>query len=367
MSITVDLEKLGVYQVFTGEGTGSGFLVAPNLLVTNAHVVAPFRQVAVEQRDRTRIIGEVRRVHPKRDLAIVELSRPLDGEALTVASADALSTKQPIHIVGFPIGLPLCITAGIVSNPQQVYDGDTFVQTDAAINPGNSGGPMLNESKQVVAVTTCKISSADMVGFGIPAPDVHAFIESFGAQSATFGVVCPSCDALIETQTSYCDGCGAELESLDLDAYFDPPEPHPVVAFVEGALEKADVNPLLARHGEHNWSFHSGSAPIQIWSCCSEHLCLASPLARVGKQRLGELFRFLLSADHAPFTFDLADNTIRLLITLHMADVFASRDPEALWREIARFLKEADRFDNLLIETYGCEPAANTQLTFLKG
>jgi serine protease Do len=366
MSITVDIEKLGVYQVFTGGGTGSGFLVAPNLLVTNEHVVSPARTVAVERRDRTRIVGKVRRVHPKRDLAIVELSAPLDGEPLTVAAAAELRPKQPIHIVGFPIGLPLCITEGVVSNPRQIYDGDAFVQTDAAINPGNSGGPMLNESKQVVAVTTCKISSADMVGFGIPAPDVHAFVESFRSQSSEFGVVCPSCDALIESKTNYCDGCGVELEDLELDAYFDPPEPHPVVAFVEGALEKANVDPVLARHGSHNWSFHSGSAPIQIWSCCPDHLCFASPLAKIGKQKLGELFRFLLSAEHAPFAFDLAENTIRLVLTFHMSDVFASRDPEALAKQITHFLKEADRYDNLLIESYSCEPAPDTQLTFLK-
>ena len=41
MSGTLDIESLGVFQVFTGGGTGSGFLVAPGRLVTNSHVVAP--------------------------------------------------------------------------------------------------------------------------------------------------------------------------------------------------------------------------------------------------------------------------------------------------------------------------------------
>ena len=48
MSETQDpIERLGVFQVFTGGGTGSGFLVAKDLLVTNCHVVAPYRKVAV--------------------------------------------------------------------------------------------------------------------------------------------------------------------------------------------------------------------------------------------------------------------------------------------------------------------------------
>jgi serine protease Do len=366
MSTALDIDTLGVFQVFTGGGTGSGFLLDKHLLVTNAHVVAPYRTVAIERRDKQRIAGTVRRVHPKRDLAIVELSEALEGEVLAIAPEPALRSKQQVHIVGFPIGLPLSVTEGVVSNPKQMFDGQPYVQTDAAINPGNSGGPILDEKKNLVAVTTCKITSADMVGFGIPAPDVAEFVAGFRSQTAAFGVICPSCDVLLENATRYCDGCGTDLDDLDLDDYFSPEPDHPIVAFVEGALAKSKVDPVLARHGEHNWSFHSGSAPIQIWSCCSEHLCLSSPLAQVGKQKLGDLFRYLLSAEHAPLAFDLDENIIRLNLTFHMSDVFAHADQDELSRQIASFLATADRLDNVLVETYGCLPAPDTQLTFLK-
>src|SRR6478672_10508910 len=138
--MALEIEKLGVFQVFTGGGTGTGFLIEPKLLLTNCHVVSGYRTVAVEQRDKRRIVGNVRRLHPKRDLAIVELSTPLDGEILSVEREAALEVKSQIHIVGFPIGLPLCVTEGVVSNPSQTFDGLPYVQTDAAINPGNSGG-----------------------------------------------------------------------------------------------------------------------------------------------------------------------------------------------------------------------------------
>jgi serine protease Do len=363
---TFDIEKLGVFQVFTGDGTGTGFLIDEKTLVTNCHVVEPFRQVAVEQRDKQRILGIVRRVSPKRDLAIVELSKPLTGEVLAVSPDDSLVAKQTIHIVGFPVGLPLSITEGVVSHPKQQYDGDHYVQTDAAINPGNSGGPMLDDQRRIVAVTTCKLSSADMVGFGVPASDVRGFIESYRGQTAEFGVVCPSCDDLLETPERYCNSCGSDLEHLELETYFEEQEPHPITAFVENALRMVDVDPVLARHGDENWSFHAGSAPIQIWSCCSEHLNFSSSLAEVGKQKLGDLFRFLLSEEHAPFSFDLSDSTIRLNLVFHMADVFGQKDPDDTAKWIKKFLEAADRYDNLLIEKYGCLPAAHTQLTFLK-
>ena len=364
--MTFDIDKLGVFQVFTGGGTGTGFLIDSRLLLTNCHVVAGYRTVAVEQRDKRRITGTVRRLHPKRDLAIVELSTPLPGELLQLAGDAEPQPNQLIHIVGFPVGLPLSVTEGVVSNPKQMFDGLPYVQTDAAVNPGNSGGPMLDESKHVIAMTTCKLSSADMVSFGIPADDVREFIEGFRAQTSAFGVLCPSCDALLESETRYCDSCGTDLEELELETYFNPSEAHPIVAFVENALSKAGIDPVLARHGELNWSFHSGSAPIKIWCCCSEHLCLSSPLAQTGKQKLGELFRFLLSEQHAPMVFDLDGNLIALNLTIHMSDVFGSAAHELLGRRIADFIASADKFDNLLMESYGCAPAPETQLTFLK-
>lgn len=362
----LDIEKLGVFQVFTGGGTGTGFLLSPQLLVTNCHVVAPYRTVAIELRNKRRVLGNVRRVHPGRDLAIVEIATPLEGELLVIAPEDDLHSKQVVQIIGFPVGLPLSITEGVVSNPKQLVDGQRFVQTDAAINPGNSGGPIIDENRNIVAVTTCKLSSADMVGFGIPAIDVRTFIHNFETQTAPFGVVCPSCDELLETSERYCRSCGSDLESHELEQFFEKHEPHPIVAFVEEGLAKANVDPLLARHGQHNWSFYSGSAPIKIWSCCSEHICFSSQLAQPGKGKLGDLFRFLLAAEHAPFAFDMMENVIRLNLTFHMSDVFEGRGDAEMAQSITSFIASADKFDNLLTENYGCLPAPDTQLTFLK-
>jgi serine protease Do len=361
-----DIEKLGVFQVFTGVGTGSSFLIDARHLVTNCHVVAPYRKVGVELRDKRRVVGTVRRIHPSRDLALVEVDAPLDEQVLALSPATALHAEQPVRILGFPVGLPLSVTEGVVSNPRQLFGDQHFVQTDAAVNPGNSGGPMLDEATEVVAVTSCKLIGADMVGFGIPGADVRQFIDGFHDQTAPFGVVCPACDVLLESSERYCDGCGSDLEGLDLGVYFEPQIAHPLVAFVERGLAAAGMDPVLARHGEQNWSFYWGSAPIKVASFDPEHLCFTSPLAKVGKQRLDELLRFLLAPEHAPFFFLLDDNTIYLSLTFHTSDVFSSvcHDEAPGW--IAKFVDAADRFDNLLIEQYGCEPAPETQLEFLE-
>lgn len=363
-----DIDRLGVYQVYTGTGTGSGFLIDATHLVTNCHVVQPYREVAIEMRDRSRIIGRVRRVHPHRDLAVVELSRPVDGEVLALSDGEQLRPKQAVHILGFPVGLPLSLTEGVISHAHQLLDEQYFLQTDAAINPGNSGGPMLDAERRIIAVTTCKLNAADSVGFGIPIADVRRFIEEFRAQTVDFGVNCPTCEELIDRAVRYCPSCGSDLEAHhDFGEYFETPEAHPLAEFVEMSLRRADIDPVLARHGSHNWSFHVGSAPIKIWCCCSEHLNFSSPMAQTPQRNLNELFQFLLSAEHTPYAFDLVGSTIRLNLVVHISDVFLPEEHEFLAERVRQFIAKADASDNVLIQQFGCQPAPETQTDFLKG
>jgi hypothetical protein len=205
-----------------------------------------------------------------------------------------------------------------------------------------------------------------LVGFGIPSAEAYRFVGALREQTAAFGVECPACEELIEDKTRYCGSCGSDLDELGVLEHFETPDDHPVVAFVEGALLRAGIDPVLARHGSQNWSFYSGSAPIKIWCCCSEHVCFSSPLAQPGKRALGELFRYLLSPAHAPFSFDLAGNVIRLNLTVHMSDVFVPSEHFELGDWIGKFVARADELDNLLIDGHGCRPAPETQLTFLK-
>lgn len=367
MSLHSEIERLGVYQVYTGTGTGTGFLIDTRHLLTNSHVVSPFREVAIELRDRGRVVGRVRRLHPQRDLAIVELDQALDGEVLALAEDATLSTQQAVHILGYPVGLPLSLTEGVVSHPRQLLDDEYFVQTDAAINPGNSGGPILDDARRIVAVTTCKLNQAENVGFGIPVADARAFIEAFRAQDEAFGVQCVSCDELITRHQRYCPSCGTDLDARhDFLDYFETPEPDPLVAFVESALKGADVDPVLARHGDHSWSFHQGSAPIRIWRCCSEHVNFSANLALAGNRGLQPLFRELLSDAHAPFAFDLFSSTVRMNLVLHIADIYAEQTHAELAKRVADFVYTADAMDDRLIREFGCQPTPDTRIDRLQ-
>ena len=167
----------------------------------------------------------------------------------------------------------------------------------------------------------------------------------------------PACSDLIVTATRYCPSCGTDLESRhDFDEYFSAPEADPLANFVETALKAAHINPILARHGSHNWSFHSGAPLVKVWCCCSEHLNFSSPLAQTPTRALEGLFKYLLSAEHAPFAFDLNGSTVRMNHVVHISDIFAAGDDAELSARVRHFVEKAAVTDQLLIQTYACLP-----------
>lgn len=155
-------------------GHGSGFAIAPNRIVTNAHVVAMTQaqeggSVTVgvvpsegNQAYRARVVT----VDPARDLALLELpqgsipSIPLyvgpidDGTSVAalgypgnVDLATARSAEDYIR------PLPSTRSVGIFSNLRTI-NGITLLLHTAQIARGNSGGPLLDQCGRVIGVNT---------------------------------------------------------------------------------------------------------------------------------------------------------------------------------------------------------------------
>jgi len=173
--VTVSLDAVGEP---IGMDTGSGFVVAPGLVVTNHHMVVGSAQAAETE---TFVIPEldaggqseratVKQTWTDADLAL--LAAPgLTSPALTI------STTQPgkeatVRALGFPgvtdevRNLPLTeilrpqetyVTAGSIALFSKVAPGggriDTIFHT-APINPGNSGGPLIDACGRVIGVNT---------------------------------------------------------------------------------------------------------------------------------------------------------------------------------------------------------------------
>ncbi len=160
---------------------GTGFIIAPNRVLTVAHVVDAAEglqaRVLVQNRlEPYRVIAIDRTL----DLALLEVSLPPVDPIVWGSSSD-LERGEDVIVLGFPIGLQsVSLAKGVVSSPRQIFDGSTYVQTDAAINPGNSGGPLIDAQGRLVGINVAKIAdvTVDAVGFSIPADDARAFVEA---------------------------------------------------------------------------------------------------------------------------------------------------------------------------------------------
>lgn len=167
-----------------GGGTGTGFVVGPNRILTNAHVVSNSRRLLLRKHDEPGVFpARILHIAHDCDLALLELEdpAPLEGvPQLQLGEVPAL--ESVVRVVGYPVGgEKLSLTRGVVSRIDfNIYshtgiDQHLVVQIDAAINPGNSGGPVLQGDK-VVGVAFQGLRSADNTGYMIPTPVIKRFL-----------------------------------------------------------------------------------------------------------------------------------------------------------------------------------------------
>jgi S1-C subfamily serine protease len=164
--------------------SGTGFIIAGNRIVTNAHVVSQANTLRV-QRPTQRTDYEARVLHIAHDcdLAMLVVEDPAffeDSTPLEIGPTPALNTS--VEVIGFPIGGDrVSITRGVVSRmgmdtySHSQIDSHLTLQVDAAINPGNSGGPALQNGR-VIGVAFQVLSQGENLGYLIPPPVVNKFL-----------------------------------------------------------------------------------------------------------------------------------------------------------------------------------------------
>ena len=161
-------------RVETTGGFGSGFFVAPDTILTNAHVVGGNATVTIRRPNNTTFTARVETTAAEIDIAVIRLASPDRTQAtLPLGSGIRARAGQEVIAIGTPLGLQNTVTRGIVSAVREV-GGLTLIQTDAAINPGNSGGPLLDRSGQVIGITTMSMKASVAQGLSFAIAIEHA-------------------------------------------------------------------------------------------------------------------------------------------------------------------------------------------------
>lgn len=170
----------------TGGGSGTGWVVSSNRIMTNAHVVSNARFLTLEkENDPKKYIALVEHIAHDCDLAVLKVEDPsFFTGTVPLEIGDIPEIETEVSVYGYPIGGErLSVTRGVVSRidfrsyVHSAIDSHLTIQIDAAINPGNSGGPVLQNGKVVgVAFQGFSGDVAQNVGYMIPTPVIKRFL-----------------------------------------------------------------------------------------------------------------------------------------------------------------------------------------------
>jgi S1-C subfamily serine protease len=169
----------------TSRSSGSGAVIANNLILTNAHVVANATFLEVQKyNEAKRYIAKVVAVSHELDLALIstEDSNFFKGiKPLTIGTLP--HSEDKIAVFGYPMGgKTISVTSGVVSrieHQRYVHSAQKLlaIQVDAAINPGNSGGPAINSKGKIVGVVMQGISFSQNIGYLVPSTMIKHFLK----------------------------------------------------------------------------------------------------------------------------------------------------------------------------------------------
>jgi S1-C subfamily serine protease len=169
--------------------TGSGVVVAPGIVVTNAHVVGGIDDISVEavdgSHDATPVLFD-----PDTDLAVLRVDG-LPAPALTLATEDA-ATGQGAAVLGYPGGGPLVVSAAAVLDRREavgrdIYGGGTVTREvyilQSTVRPGDSGGPFVDQTGTILGIVFARSNVDDDVGYALTSDEVRSVLSSLPANT----------------------------------------------------------------------------------------------------------------------------------------------------------------------------------------
>ena len=170
-------------------GTGTGFILEDNQIVTNHHVVDGNGQLFVySSNSQRKYPAEVVYADPIADVAVIRI---VDWEVfkknenpvnLSLGDSDEMRLGDKVIVIGHPWGLTWTVSEGILSakNRRVGQNPKHMDQIDAKLFQGNSGGPIFNEKGQVICVSNMMLAmEGGSYGFCLPSDLVKKIVYDF--------------------------------------------------------------------------------------------------------------------------------------------------------------------------------------------
>ncbi|HVD86954.1 MAG TPA: MarP family serine protease [Solirubrobacterales bacterium] len=165
---------------------GSGWAVEPEIVVTNAHVLAGADDTTVTTRDGAELDATPIYYEPDDDLALLRI-----GADLTPLP---IGPRRPVGsdaaVLGYPENGPYSLSPARVGETRETVSEDSYgngpvdrriTALSGSVHSGNSGGPLVNADGRAIGTVFAATTSGPRGGFAIPAELVRAALKRTAA------------------------------------------------------------------------------------------------------------------------------------------------------------------------------------------
>ncbi len=169
---------------------GSGWMAAPNLVVTNAHVVAGQEDTTVTTGDGASLDAVAVHYDTGNDLAVLRI----DASIPAMSIATRPRRGETGAVLGYPENGPYALTPARLGDTRTVLSEDAYGSGPfrrriaflrGTVRSGNSGGPMVDSQGRAVATVFAATTSGPTGGYAIPNDIVTAALRNTATSVST--------------------------------------------------------------------------------------------------------------------------------------------------------------------------------------
>ena len=191
----IGLLKRSVVRVFAGEANGTGFFIAPGLVLTCSHVIPNKTDpISIQWSNQKPVDGQllVKMDLNQPDLALVQVTIPSDSQPPCVLPGEEVLLNDPLYTFGHPEGEYAVNGDPVTFNSEDFavdkYGNGVLKMKSGQSSPGLSGSPVLNQRTGCVCgvVMTTRDPYSDLGGRAVPIKYAFGLRETLRDDNANY-------------------------------------------------------------------------------------------------------------------------------------------------------------------------------------
>jgi S1-C subfamily serine protease len=157
---------------------GSGWAVEPEIVVTNAHVVAGAEDTTVTTQDGAELAATPIYYEPRQDLALLRVGAALSPLPISSQRREG----EDAAVLGYPENGPYALEPARIGETRATISEDsygngpverTITALSGAVRSGNSGGPLVDDRGRAIGTVFAATTTGPRGGFAVPAEQVR--------------------------------------------------------------------------------------------------------------------------------------------------------------------------------------------------